>query len=551
VSTAYMLVEVTYAGTVIRLSTDAIDITDAAEGVTYSYWPGLEALTVSTALGFLQSSAGMLSVPVQTTLPVSVAVLHAAGHQLARSPAEISIWTAGTDYAERIILARGVVSDPEWGEPAEPVAFSVEDAATVNPSTVPSSTEQVDGWTWPDSVLTLATEDLGVVYPRVYGHPGYIGGWVAGSQGVWASYIDGPQGYQLIVAGHAVDTPYIRLTTDQQTTPVQFRVVQVQDARGQIVSLVPYYADYPADTLSDYVDADGQHVYGLRATPEATAYQPSTDAPIQVYATWYDPVDVTRGGLSPLAGDVIIDMLRLSGMSIDYGRMAAAAGLLTSYQFDCVVDSRVKPLDWLQAQLLPLLPVSVDRSGDGASLIVWRYDATYDDVTAALDADADPLIERATPISADSRDIANRWTLRYRYSVRTGQYTDSVHRGNATLIVDGATQRAEPDAYCIASQSRYGIIERTIDTACVYDETTAGAILAWMARAYAFPRRTVSYVVPSAYKLTKGQIVTLTDSKVTISEQLCIVSDLQIDGTGTDAVTLLMVEDPQRDAKIG
>ena len=545
-----MLVEVTYAGTVVRLATDALDIEDAASGDTYSYWPGIEAITVSTALNFLQASAGSLSIPVQATFPVNVAALHAAGHQLARSPVEVSIWTVGTDYAERVILARGVVSDPEWGEPAEPVAFSVEDAATVNPSTVPSATEQVDGWTWPDSVLTLATEDLGVVYPRVYGHPGYIGGWVAGSQGVWASYIDGPDGYQLIVAGHSVDTPYIRLQTDQQTTPTQFRVVQLEDARGQLVSIVPYYADYPTNTLSDYVDADGEHVYGLRS-PSVTAFQPTTDAPIQVYATWYDPVDVTRGGLSPLAGDVIVDMLRLSGMAIDYGRMAAAAGLLTTYRFDCVVDSRVKPLDWLQAQVLPLLPVSVDRSGDGASLIVWRYDATAQDVTAVLDADADPMIERATPISADSSSIANRWTLRYRYSVRTGQYTDSVQRGNETLTVNGATQRAEPDAYCLASQGRYGIIERVVDSACIYDETTAGAVLAWMARAYAFPRRTVSYVVPSAYQLHKGQIVALTDSKVTIADQLCIVSDLQIDGTGTDAVTLLMIEDPQRDPKIG
>ncbi|NBV20314.1 hypothetical protein, partial [Janthinobacterium sp.] len=103
----------------------------------------------------------------------------------------------------------------------------------------------------------------------------------------------------------------------------------------------------------------------------------------------------------------------------------------------------------------------------------------------------------------------------------------------------------------LASQGRYGIIERVIDSACIYDETTAGAILAWMARAYAFPRRTVSYVVPSAYQLHKGQIVTLTDAKVSFAEQLCIVSDLQIDGTGTDAVTLLMIEDPQRDTKIG
>ena len=70
-----------------------------------------------------------------------------------------------------------------------------------------------------------------------------------------------------------------------------------------------------------------------------------------------------------------------------------------------------------------------------------------------------------------------------------------------------------------------------------------------MARAYAFPRRTVGYVVPSSYQLYKGQIVRLTDSRVSIADQLAIVAELQIDGTGTDAVSLLMIEDPQRDAK--
>ena len=76
-SNAYLIVSVTYAGTVIRLSTADLDITDAAEGATYSYYPGIGELTVSTAMEFLQSSAGALSVPVQAVFPVSVAALHA------------------------------------------------------------------------------------------------------------------------------------------------------------------------------------------------------------------------------------------------------------------------------------------------------------------------------------------------------------------------------------------------------------------------------------------------------------------------------------------
>ena len=553
-SNAYLIVSVTYAGTVIRLSTADIDITDAAEGLTYSYYPGMAELTVSTAMEFLQSSAGALSVPVSAVFPVSVAQLHAQGHQLARSPVEVAIWTEGTDYAARIILARGIVSDPEWGEPQEVVAFSVEDAAKASTVTVPSGTEQVDGYTWPDTITYLATADLGIAYPRVYGNPGAMQTsmalFVAGSQVAHAAYTSTPGGAWMVLAGHAVDTPYIYLTTEQQLTGALFVVARITDNRGQVLSVVPYYADYPTDTLSDYVDADGQHVYGLR-TPTYPGINSSTqDAPYSVYATWHDPVDSSRGGLSPKAGDVILDMLQLAGMEVDYGRIKAAAGLLAPFRFDCVVSARVKPLDWLQAQILPLLPVSVDRSGDGASLIVWRYDATPEDATAVLDAEADTLIERATPISVDSSSIVNRWTLNYAYSVRTGQYCEVATRGNDTVTADGVTTLGDQDAYCLASQARYGVVEKTIDTVCVYDDATAGAILAWMARAYAFPRRTVGYVVPSSYQLHKGQIVRLTDAKVSITDQLAIVAELQIDGTGTDAVSLLMIEDPQRDPKV-
>jgi len=553
-SNAYLIVSVTYAGTVIRLSTADLDITDAAEGTTYSYYPGIGEMTVSTAMEFLQSSAGALSVPVSAVFPVSVAQLHAQGHQLARSPVEVAIWTEGTDYAARIVLARGIVSDPEWGEPQEVVAFSIEDAAKTSTVTVPGATEQVDGYTWPDTITYLATADLGIAYPRVYGNPGAMQTsmaiFVAGSQVAHAAYTSTPGGAWMVLAGHAVDTPYIYLTTEQQLTAALFVVARITDNRGQVLSVVPYYADYPTDTLSDYVDADGQHVYGLR-TPTYPGINSSTqDAPYSVYATWHDPVDSSRGGLSPKAGDVILDMLQLAGMEVDYGRIKAAAGLLAQFRFDCVVSARVKPLDWLQAQILPLLPVSVDRSGDGASLIVWRYDATPEDATAVLDAEADALIERATPISVDSGGIVNRWTMNYAYSVRTGQYCEVATRGNDTVTADGVTTLGDQDAYCIASQARYGVVEKTIESVCVYDDATAGAILAWMARAYAFPRRTVGYVVPSSYQLHKGQIIRLTDSLVHIADQLAIVAELQIDGTGTDAVSLLIIEDPQRDPKV-
>ena len=80
-----------------------------------------------------------------------------------------------------------------------------------------------------------------------------------------------------------------------------------------------------------------------------------------------------------------------------------------------------------------------------------------------------------------------------------------------------------------------------MQTVVVYDSPTAAAILGWMARAYTGVRRSVSYLVPSTYALTRGQVVTLTDSLVSLSAVVCLVSDVQVDGTGIDGVELLMI----------
>jgi hypothetical protein len=68
-----------------------------------------------------------------------------------------------------------------------------------------------------------------------------------------------------------------------------------------------------------------------------------------------------------------------------------------------------------------------------------------------------------------------------------------------------------------------------------------------MARAYAGARRRVAYVVPSSYALHLGDIVRLTDSRISLSDVLALVVELQIDGTGTDGVEFLLISDSLRD----
>ena len=528
---SHLLLDVEIGGTVYRISDDALDVDDATGGHVLAYSPGLDGLSVTAALEFLSPTAGASSVPVQCVFPADLAALRATGLTLARAQCSLALWYEGDDYSARTPLASGEASDPEYGEEGEPTAFSIERAARTSTAEVPGATEQVDGITWPAGILTLATDELGLVYPRIYGAPGN-GSSIPGSQGVWIDHSKTAHaggfysGLELMIAGHAVTADTIRLSTDATASGFEFKVHHQLDALGRLIAFVDAYYDSDRTTWSSGT------VYGLGNDVVDESFQPDSGVYKPVFCSWR-----YGEGLSPAAGDVISDLLQLQGFPVDYGRMAAATSMLSAYRFDCAIDARIKPMDWLSGNVLPLLPVSLRDGPDGLFLLVWRYDATREDATARVDADADPALFRAGPVREDTSEIANRFSLNYRYSVRTGAYTETLTRGTDE----------SPDAYCLASQVEFGVIERMIDTANVYDQATGEAILAWMARAYAGARRRVAYVVPSSYALQLGDIVRLTDSRISLSDVLALVVELQIDGTGTDGVEFLLISDSLRD----
>ncbi|MEY2713893.1 MAG: hypothetical protein RIT24_236, partial [Planctomycetota bacterium] len=126
-------------------------------------------------------------------------------------------------------------------------------------------------------------------------------------------------------------------------------------------------------------------------------------------------------------------------------------------------------------------------------------------------------------------------------------------------ILDGEYNADDPSTrgsyICAVSQARYrtsrdtGVREDELDTAIVWDVATADAILAIRARAYALAHRMVDYIISANdYEtLERGDIVTLTDSEIGVSDMVCLVREIQYDTSDTIAVSLLIIEDPARD----
>jgi hypothetical protein len=230
---------------------------------------------------------------------------------------------------------------------------------------------------------------------------------------------------------------------------------------------------------------------------------------------------------------------------------------LNRFKIDAVIEAGVKPWDWIRANLLPILPVSVLKGPDGVYFVVWRHDATAADAIGHIDADGDAAIEVSETIKYDTSKIRNSFSLKYALSLRTGNYY-----GSATLGAkyNPDTPGAGVSYHCEASQRRYrdtdgtpnsGVYIEESESAVIYDDDTANAVLAWRALAHAFAKRTIELLVPEAdwAWLERGNVVLVSVSWLYLTRQVALVEEIESGDDGLIGLRLLLIEDPPRDSR--
>ncbi|MEK0431549.1 MAG: hypothetical protein RL139_1353 [Gemmatimonadota bacterium] len=579
----HWLLDLTFAGQVVRLADDELDI-EAEDGTTLHYHAALGDIEVSEALSLLGDSSGQGSVPVEAVLPVDVPALVARGHSLGAATGVLCRWVEGTVRESARTVMVGRVSDPEYGAADEPVNFSLEEMIADDAGLMGSPLARVDGYTWAHAD-TLLPEHLGLQYPIVIGKPGAVSAavdsdrWITGSAGLWIDFrstVPGGGGFgggeqaevRLLVAGHHCTAADVHVSTDEFPSGVRMVLRNGYDGRGQPVCFVPWFiSSVPANAPDDDVDTVTYNYsttsgsrYSLGSTEASTdasfgdqAAQPT------VYVGWYDETDgggglKLAGGLVRDAGPALAYVLGWTTLPVDQGRIQATYHALSRYKIDAVIETRCKPWDWIRDNLLPLLPITICSGPSGLFWVVWPLDATAADATVVLDADSEPEISRVSPVRFDTSDIANRFTLKYAYSYRKQRHNGSITLGAAGDAPNAAdsdtTFRAHP--LCTTSRARLGYtIDREISTVVVYDDSTAWAILENLARIYALPRRVVDYQVPEIdfVHVERGAVVRLTDSEVGFDEQAAILTGIKTDGSGYLVITLTIFDDPGRDLK--
>ena len=610
----HVLLELDFSGVTYRISDASFEVPDADSNGQLSFVSGFDNVTMNQSLSFLGTSPAALTVPIQAILPVDVAAEYAAGWQLARSPARLSVWLEGTDYSQRLQLIAGIVTAPSWRFFGDPVSFSIELPENTREILYPPTTQQVGTNTAGEFVtLSLSLDELGLSYPTVFGSPGKTGNtsWVPATQALWYAHWGAGAAstnnvLRLCLAGHHVTGEFVTLTGDADLNPNghRFRVSNTYDFLGQPVAIIYERANrwdsyvgwheptdwydhmWGADTyLVDANPENAGYFYGLgeQGTPngadltpnlDPALYQPVTVVPTysspknpttkpttsSVFAAWreYTSSSYTGNGivgLSPLAGDVITYMLQRAGLAIDYARMASTSAALQVYRFDCAIDAQVKPLEWLETNVLPFVPASVVQGNEGWYAVFWRRDAQAADATATLNTNTDPDVRLVGDVNFDS-DVINQASLQYQYDVQHSRYTATIYRGGqpnlqpdtaSAASVGASTYEPSDDAYTRISQAVFGVQSRTYSSACIYDSATAGRVLADKIRAFGQPRMRATYTVPRSYGLELGQVVTVSDPQLSLVKRVALVESIEIDSTGLDGVRLLFIADPLRD----
>lgn len=561
-ATLHWLCRLDWSPRPLHWATSAVTITDEL-GVVRDHDGGL-SVSFDGALELFSEGTSIPSVTLGPLMPppdVDVAALVEAGHILDGAPMELALWWDDTDYRDRRVMVLGRARLPGYGAPGEPLEFGLEPLGVTDEGRILGPQEVVSAETWPFA----REEAIGVTYPRVYGRPG-MGREITRPKGMTlTSTFEAPlvQANTTTIAEDHVqdllDFYGITLTYDKGATflllaghPITAELMRVYCA-DDTLGLLPF--DQPVTTVPDRLG----HACAICETPTAfrnldayyVDYAHETDASLLAL---YPGVGGVRsrdrtGEAMYGAGEILLDLLTFSSVPVDRQAFNGVRVLLDRFRLDFFIDDpAVSPLEFIQSNLLPILPVSLVLGPRGLYPVMWLPDEqpVVATLTAGDNAHRVGLVEY-------EGDVYNEVSLAYAPNFRGDLMRRATITGQdpaAPVVTPDVDGRGEhiviPSAYARASAVRHGLRAKTLESIVVYDEATAGAIVGWLARINAAPWRSIRYQLEpdTAYNLRLGDYVMIEDDDLSLDRRALVRSIAWTDSN--PEVELLLIDGAPR-----
>lgn len=525
------LLEINWGGALYRFSNIPIKVSYSDGELPFE--GQLDALDYTEAADLFDISVEANSISVSVVFPVDMVQEFRAGRILDGSRAELSyIMSRGgaplQTWEERILLFEGEISQPIIGDPEEPIGFA---AFSIEQQPYDMSGYLIDR----DDLINTGKfpylpDDIGPgkAYPFVFGNPSNsirsdgtnvpnlhstpaypIESRHGGGEGV-------PNHDYLMIAGHKVEASTVMIR-DGDYHVATVSVQESKDSNGVLYS---------------YVDIHGSAVY----EPDNTGHSSKS-----YFTKWYNPggagsyagshLNPYGEGILEGGGDLIRYALSKTGMEVDWSAWGSVSDLLNQYKFAGYVnDPTVTSWDWLNQNILPLMPVSVVSGPYGLRPVIYLqyFQGTKIHFTTHILEGSD--FQRVSALEAANSldEIFNVIELRYAKD-GSGSYMSYYSIG---YDLDYETVTIDRDGYAKLSQERYGVRRNVIESDYIYDTGTAGRVARYLLRSSCLVKRRLQYRAAPRYGfLMVGDVIGLTSASLYLEEQIATIVSKKWDRT--------------------
>jgi hypothetical protein len=486
--------------------------------------------SLTESFDFFNSSPPLRSVSLALKLEDDVSALVAKGYRLDASQCRVL-------DSDNDVQLTGICQNPVWGYPEEPIRFTVREVPFDTGSMFPGpyDIEQVTidpvatlearkesfiqqvlqtPWIRPSTydIAVVVSKDLGTIPPIVIGHPGAL--TESNQNLIWegapAIYIDQTPGSETLLACcHRVSPVSGDLWVNGPSGTSDRRVWATvnysasEDLSGRPITIVDLSATPPG-------------VFDLQAVSD------------DWFCAFIGTGDVQVLGLPSQGGQLVKTFLnQCFGLRLDQNKLGEVISYLNGYSFDGYINEQVNPWEYLQEQVLSLLPVSAVNGPDGLYLAPWFPDAgAVDEIIEGRQVSIDGQVKY------EKMKIVNNLTINY-------QYQDDSQTFRQIVEVNSTN-----NAYAELSQQLFGMQSKVIETPIVNDEATAQQIANWMIRAYSIPPRRVSLRVSSSrYQPRRvGDVVDVNLPSLSIAQR-GIICEIERAGRPVMRIDVLLFDD--------
>ncbi len=473
-------------------------------------------------------------------------------HDLGDGLAELAIIKIDDPWRKRRVILSGRVASPSYGGQFEPVQFTINEDPSSDEGLVPASTHIVNDDTWPRGAyvgnVTYLPTDLAYhqYYPRVYGAPGII-------------YADDsfevlPAVPALVVALDSVnatattreDATNNNSVTDGLCEPATLLLFGHEGSVTASGNVTVYNRTEDGDLdlpkqVSGWAPTAGIDERGTRITELSVFHSSSTglriDADHEIYYSFQTATkggvwNSDRSGCMRNAAEIIADLLKLSSLRFDVGRVEGLAANLAGFDLDFFVNEQRSPYEIIQDEILPLLPISPVIGLKGLYFAFWNFTAGRGDVIDSIDTDNRGGYRNSLVEVSDVANVWNERTFEFALRADNGEYARSVTVSPHERQTDQNTW-VHPAAY--ASGTRYTPpgqtmtprVTTSLQSDVVYDPATARRVLDWQLRANCAVHEQCEFVLPRRYAaLDPGSIVSVSDSSIGWGDKICILTSI-------------------------